>query len=389
MQATDKLVREYANRVDSGQIEHSPPQVLALERFQRVLDDLRKVPAGGPSWLTGLFGRKPEIVRGLYVHGGVGRGKTMLMDLFFAEVPTQKKRRAHFHEFMSDVHDRITASRKVHAGDPIPIVAKDIAQDARLLCFDEFHVTDIADAMILGRLFEALFGHGVVVVATSNAAPEELYKDGLNRALFLPFIALLRERLEVLAFPDGRDFRLRKLKGRSLYFSPLGEKAEAGIAELWEEFTVGHHGHPGTVRSLGREIHVPLHAGPVAAFDFKDLCAKPLGARDYLAIAKRFDTLFLSNIPVLRPAQRNEARRFINLIDTLYDNRVCLIATAEADPTTLYIEGDGADHFSRTSSRLIEMGTEAYLADRAVRASVAPMAVRTEEEEAASPPVTI
>jgi cell division protein ZapE len=367
MQARNRLVSDYMERVAAGRIEHSPPQVAALDHFQRVLDDLTAAKPAR-SWFGGWFGAEPEPVRGLYVHGGVGRGKTMLMDLFFAHADVARKRRAHFHEFMADIHTRIGEARKAHAGDPIPLVARDVAEASKLLCFDEFHVTDIADAMILGRLFEALFGHGVVVVATSNAAPDDLYKDGLNRALFLPFVALLKQKLEVVPFPDGRDFRLRKLSGRRLYFTPNDAAADAGMAELWEEFTVGHAGHPGSVRSLGRDIPVPKFAGSVAAFDFADLCEKPLGARDYLAIAKRFDTIFLKNIPVLTPAQRNEARRFINLIDTLYDNRVCLIATAEADPLSLYRAGDGADHFERTASRLIEMGTEAYLADRGARA---------------------
>lgn len=357
-------VDDYMARAQRGQLEHSPAQLEVLTRFERVARDLAEAQGTRRGWF-GSFGRKAaEPVRGLYVHGGVGRGKTMLMDLFYKHVPVARKRRTHFHEFMSDVHERVTAARKVHAGDPIPIVAAQIIEEAELLCFDELHVTDIADAMILGRLFEAIFAGGVVLVATSNVAPRDLYKNGLNRDLFLPFVDMIEARLEVLPFPDGQDYRLRQLAGRPLYFTPVDAAAKAAMDELWDEFTENADPVRGVVHSLGRAIPVPAMADGVARFDFDDLCRTPLGPRDYLVIARRFNTLLIDGIPKLGAGERNEARRLINLVDTLYDNFVCLIASAEAEPRDLYRAGDGVDLFQRTASRLSEMRTEAYLQAR-------------------------
>ena len=288
----------------------------------------------------------------------------MLMDLFFQATTFRPKRRVHFHEFMAEVHDRIGEARKSDAGDPIPLVAKAIAGKAALLCFDEFHVTDIADAMILARLFKALFEAQVVVVATSNVAPADLYKDGLNRALFLPFVELLTERMDLEELLAAKDFRLEKLAGKRLYFAPADAAAKAELGRLWGELTGNHP--PAAIDLLvkGRKLRVSQASMGVARFSFAELCEQPMGASDYLALAHAFHTMLIDDIPVLRPAQREVARRFVNLIDTLYDNRVCLIASAAAEPQELYLEGTVHFLFERTASRLIEMRSAGYLAAR-------------------------
>ncbi len=328
------------------------------------LDDLEKEllayrPKMGP--LSMLFARQQPPPRGIYIWGSVGRGKTMLMDLFYEATAFAPKRRVHFHEFMADVHARIAKARNAVPGDPIPHVARGIAKEARLLCFDEMHVTDIADAMILGRLFSALFAAGTVVVTTSNAKPSDLYKNGLNRQLFLPFIALLKERLDVFELGAEKDFRLDKLSGRQLYFYPADVSARAALDGHWSRLPGNHPGKPQTIEVLGRNIVVPLASMGVARFAFEDLCEAPLGANDYLHIAHAFHTILIDGIPSLTPDRRNAARRFITLVDALYDNRVCLIASAAAEPMALYPIGDGSDLFERTASRLTEMGSEAYL----------------------------
>ena len=366
----DGPMSAYLAMVQASEIEPNPPQAAIVERLQVVADELSAYkPASGG--LFGFFKKKAQKApRGLYVHGGVGRGKTMLMDLFFENVDFAPKSRHHFHEFMAEVHDRIGAARKKFPGDPIPIVAAEIADSTGLLCFDEMHVTDIADAMILGRLFTVLFARGVVVVSTSNAHPSELYKNGLNRQLFLPFIDLIEDYMDVVELVAGKDFRLEKLTGHPLYYSPLTASATQELDEHWTRLTgLPPEPSPMALEVLGREIKVPMAALGVARFQFEDLCAKPLGARDYLKVAHAFHTVLIDAIPVLTPAKRNEARRFINLIDTLYDNRVGLIVTAEAEPGGLYTKGDGADLFERTVSRLIEMRSENYLASRDERAS--------------------
>ena len=308
-----------------------------------------------------------EPLTGLYLYGSVGTGKTMLMDLFFEFAPIDKKRRVHFHEFMADVHDKIAKARKRQKTDPIPIVAQQIRDATTLLCFDELHVMDIADAMILGRLFQQLFDCGLVAVATSNAAPHELYPNGLNRQLFLPFVSLIEKHMTVHHLSGRKDYRLDKLRGRERYFTPADEKARHSLDEHWERLTGHHPAEELTLEILGRQLKVPMASMGVARFDFTDLCAKPLGARDYLHIAHAFHTVLIDNIPVLTPENRNEARRFINLIDTFYDNHVSLIASADAEPDGLYRIGDGADLFARTASRLIEMRSEEYLEKREQR----------------------
>lgn len=358
-----KILERYDERVALGEIEPDVAQRAAAERLCELDSALNalSVDAGPLKW---LFSKAPEPPRGLYIFGAVGRGKTMLMDLFYEETDFEPRRRAHFHEFMADVHERIGVARATIPGDPIPQVAKGIAQEARLLCFDELHVTDIADAMILGRLFEGLFSAGIVIVATSNAHPSALYKNGLNRQLFLPFIDLLQSRMDVLELKAEKDFRLDKLAGAQLYFAPADEAAKQALDAHWERLTGHHPGKPVTLDVKGRAVRVPIASMGVARFDFADLCDVPLGANDYLHIAHAFHTIIIDGIPVMDPSRRDVARRFINMIDAFYDTRTSLIASAGAEPNALYPAGHGADLFERTASRLMEMRSEGYLARR-------------------------
>ena len=363
----------YEAMLARGEIERDPAQSALVAR----LDDLNrrlgeKRLATKSSALGWLFAKKGEktITRGLYLWGDVGRGKTMLMDLFFEAAAPRRKRRVHFHEFMADVHERIHAWRQalkrgeVKGDDPIPPVAAELTNTARLLCFDEFHVTDIADAMILGRLFTRLFEAGVVVVATSNAPPDELYKDGLNRQLFLPFVALLQGHVEVVRLDARTDFRLEKLESHPVYVVPAGEAADRAMAATWTDLTGTEHGSPCELAMKGRTVTVPEAAHGVARFAFADLCEQPLGAGDYLKIAHTFHTVLVDRIPVLRDEDRSAARRFINLIDALYDNNVKLVASAAAEPAQLFALSTGYEQFAaeRTASRLIEMRSSDYLA---------------------------
>jgi cell division protein ZapE len=294
----------------------------------------------------------------------------MLMDLFFEASPVARKRRAHFHEFMLDVHERIFALRQkiklgAHEGeDPIRLVAEELFEEAWLLCFDEFHVTDIADAMILGRLFAQLFALGVVVVATSNVAPDELYKDGLNRALFVPFIHLLEQHMDVMRLDARTDFRLEKLAGLPVWYVPADAAADAALDDAWRRLTGGHDGTAQDLALKGRSLHVPRAAMGVARFSFHDLCDAPLAAADYLRLAHEYHTIIIDHVPVMTYDTRNAAKRFIILIDTLYDMNVKLIASAAAGPDALYQADEGfeAQEFKRTASRLIEMRSQAYLA---------------------------
>ena len=368
-------IRElYATNVGTGAIERDPAQQVVVARLDalnaRLASHRLARKSSSLGWLFGNRERSEVPLKGLYIHGEVGRGKTMLMDMFFATSPPTRKRRAHFHEFMADVHERIhTYRQKIKTGqvvdaDPIPLVAADIARDAWVLCFDEFHVTDIADAMILGRLFTRLFDLGVVVVATSNVAPEDLYKDGLNRALFVPFIRLLQDRMDVMRLDARADFRLEKLSGMPIWYTPIDEEADVALDLTWQRLTGTLEGEPVRVQLKGRTIHVPEAAKGAARFPFAELCEIPLGASDYLRLAREFHTLIIDHIPIMGPERRNEAKRFIALIDTLYDNAVKLIASAAAEPAALYSgdEGYEALEFKRTVSRLVEMGSEAYLA---------------------------
>jgi cell division protein ZapE len=361
----------YQALVSSGAIEADAAQARAVEAFSALEQRLERYkPVRKQGLLGRLFADKDEAPpRGLYVHGEVGRGKTMLMDLFFQHSPVAHKRRAHFHEFMADVHERIYGFRQniargeIADGDVIALTAESIFDQAWLLCFDEFHVTDIADAMILGRLFAKLFELGTVVVATSNVAPEDLYKDGLNRALFLPFIAQISAHMDVLRLEARTDFRLEKLVGVKMWLVPADDAAKAALDKAWAKMTGGAPCKPRDISIKGRVLPVPCSADGVARFSFADLCEKPLAASDYLRLAHDYHTILIDHIPVMDYAERNAAKRFIALIDTFYDNAVKLMASAAADPVSLYraTEGYEANEFKRTSSRLIEMSSQSYL----------------------------
>jgi cell division protein ZapE len=363
----------YAALVAAGKIEADPGQAV-LGRHLAVLEQrldrhrlAQKSSALG--WLFGSRDKADAPLKGLYVYGEVGRGKTMLMDLFFETSSVMRKRRVHFHEFMADAHERIhTYRQEIKNGEaaghePIQRAAGSIAEEAWLLCFDEFHVTDIADAMILGRLFTRLFELGVVVVATSNLAPNDLYKDGLNRALFVPFIAQLTRHFDVVRLDARADFRLEKLTGVPTWYVPPDAKADAALDDAWRRLAGEHAGHPHELVVKGHIVRVPKAAMGVARFTFDDLCAQPLAAADYLKIAHEFHTIILDHIPVMDYAHRNEAKRFIILIDTLYDHAVKLLASAQAPPDELYrgTEGFEVQEFKRTASRLIEMRSQSYL----------------------------
>src|SRR5208282_553949 len=366
------IAERYRALVHDRRFQYDPAQAelaLRLDALSLKLKDYRAEPK--PSAFARLIGLKGALPpRGLYVHGAVGRGKTMLMDMFFDEVETPLKRRAHFHAFMADVHARLHQWRQalkrgeVAGEDPIAPVAAQLAGEASLLCFDEFSVRDIADAMILSRLFTALFAAGVVVVATSNVAPDDLYKDGLNRALFLPFIALIEERLDIVELDARADYRLEKLKRAPVYYSPIGPKADAALDAAFLALTGHEKGDPLEIELLGRRLDVPQAIDGVARFDFDSLCRRPLGSADYLKIAQRFHTVIIDRIPALAGNERNEAKRFIILIDTLYHMRVKLIASAAGEPETLYAGRDGAEafEFARAASRLYEMRSADYLA---------------------------
>ena len=363
----------YAALVAAGKIEADPGQATLarhLTMLERRLDQHRL--ARKSSSLGWLFGKREQAgapLKGLYVYGEVGRGKTMLMDLFFETSAVVRKRRVHFHEFMVDVHERVHVYRQemkngeASENDPIQHSAAAIAEESWLLCFDEFHITDIADAMILGRLFTRLFELGVVMVATSNLAPGDLYKDGLNRALFLPFIALLERKCAVVRLDARIDFRLEKLTGVPTWYVPDDVKADAALADTWRRLAGNNAGLPHELMVRGHVVRVPKAAMGVARFSFDDLCAQPLAAADYLKIAHEFHTIVLDHIPVMDYGDRNEAKRFIILIDTLYDHAVKLLASAQAQPDELYIatEGYEVNEFKRTASRLIEMRSQAYL----------------------------
>jgi cell division protein ZapE len=366
------IAERYAARVATGAIESDPGQLRALQELARLeaeLADFRPPVKGGA--LGWLMARRPiEAPRGIYLWGDVGRGKTMLMDLFFEGAPVASKRRAHFHEFMADVHERIQRARdRLKSGglsdeDPIRLVGDEIASESTLLCFDEFHVTDIADAMILGRLFEKMFARGLVLVATSNVRPSDLYLDGLNRALFLPFIRMIEARLEVVQLDARTDFRLEKLGDVAAWHVPADGPSRKAIDRAWKRIAGEDGGSSMELAMKGRSIHVPRAGGGAARFEFADLCEKPLGASDFVRIARSFHTLVIDGIPVLSETHRNAAKRFILLVDTLYDGGVKLIASAAAEPEALLDIEDGWEplEFRRTASRLIEMRSAAYLA---------------------------
>jgi cell division protein ZapE len=360
----------YRERCRAGAIREDPAQQRAVARLQLLHEALgRYLPeAGGGGWLARLarLGQDESPPKGLYLWGPVGRGKSMLMDLFFAAAPVERKRRVHFHAFMLDVHDRIERERRARTREPVGKVAADLAAEARLLCFDEFQVNDIADAMILERLFRALFAAGTVVVATSNRRPDRLYEDGLQRDRFLPFIALLQERLDIVELDSGRDYRLARMRGRKVYHAPNDAAAHAALETAFADLTDHAEVRSETLTVLARPLLVPRVGRNVAWFSFEELCARPLAAADYLALADRYAALILEDIPRLSPRERNEAQRFHILIDTLYEARMLLVASAEVPPEEIYVAGDGAFEFQRTISRLNEMQSEDYIANRRV-----------------------
>jgi cell division protein ZapE len=359
----------YRERVQAGLIHADPAQQRVIGRLQQLHEQLRdyRPPAERRGWLDWLgLGDHGATPKGIYLWGPVGRGKSMLMDLFFAVALPEKKKRVHFHAFMLDVHERIEHERRAHTDEPVAKVAADLAAEATLLCFDEFQVNDIADAMILERLFRALFEAGTVVVATSNRTPERLYENGLQRDRFLPFIALLGERLDRVELDSGRDYRLARMRGRKIYHWPNDTAAQAALETAFADLSDHAEGATQTLTVMARPLVVPRAARNVAWFSFEELCARPLAAADYLAIAERFAAIIVEGIPRLSPQQRNEAQRFHILIDALYEARAVLVASAEVPPDQIYVAGDGSWEFERTVSRLMEMQSEEYIANRRV-----------------------
>lgn len=370
---TLSVSEELKARTKSGELIADPAQMAVAAHLDRILRDLKeRKPAQKSSALGWIFAKRRKAqtpIKGLYVYGSVGRGKTMLMDLFFSMAPIEKKRRAHFHEFMADVHNRIHAHRQklkngeTKQADPVPPVAEQLAGQAELLCFDEFTVTDIADAMILSRLFTELFARGCILVATSNVEPDNLYPDGLNRSLFLPFVGLLKQYVEILSLDSPTDYRMEKVNHLPVYLAPADAAADREMDRAWQMITKAQPEQAIEIQMKGRVVPVARSVDRLARFTFSELCEQPLGASDYLAIADRFDTVFIDHIPHLGPQKRNETKRFIILIDALYDHKVRVHATAAAEPEALLTEKKGTEgfEFDRTASRLFEMRSSDYL----------------------------
>ena len=361
MSFPDSPLAAYHQRIASGSLAPDSAQLRAAERLDGLWQELNRRPA--PRGLLGrLFAEKPAATRGLYLGGPVGRGKTMLMDLFCDSAPEPRKRRVHFAAFMLEVHGRLHALRAAGQSDAVDILARQIAGETRLLCFDEFQITDIADAMVLGRLFTGLFAGGVVVVCTSNTAPDDLYAGGLQRALFLPFIALLKTRVDVVEVAGPNDHRQGRMHGRRVYLVPADEAAETELGLIFKDLAAGAAPHPATIAvEGGRYLHIPRAGPKVAWFTASELIGEALSAADYLALVHNYDTVILSHIPRLTAEQRNEARRLITLIDVLYDNGTRLIASADCLPEFVYAHGLHAAEFERTASRLIEMQSDSWV----------------------------
>lgn len=353
---TETVLEIYEARVQAGLVRPDPAQLEALPLLERLRTELDRAPAAQPKGLRGLFSKapQPEPVKGLYLWGGVGRGKSMLMDLFFDAVRKERKRRVHFHAFMQEVHAGLHAARKKGVEDPILPVAEDIVAHIDLLCFDEMQIVDITDAMIVGRLFERLFAAGVVVVTTSNRVPDDLYKDGLNREIFLPFIEMIYARMVVHELTSTTDYRQHRLSASRAYFTPNDHEARAQIQSVWDDLT-GGDAPPLVLTVNARPVEIPAFRNGIGRAGFFDLCGHPLGPADYLAIAAAVKVLVLTDIPSLGRSNFNEARRFVTLIDALYEAKVKLICSAAAVPEMLYREGEGSFEFERTASRLREM----------------------------------
>ncbi|WP_294394245.1 cell division protein ZapE [uncultured Sphingomonas sp.] len=357
----------YDRLVAAGELKPDAAQRKVAERLDRLAHELEDQPGRG-TVLWRLLRRKPEPVRGVYLWGGVGRGKSMLMDLLYDCVHIRPKRRVHFHEFMLEMHDRLRTERAKEQGDPVMPVAAAIAAEARVLAFDEMVVNNTADAAIMSRLFTAIMDHGTTIVTTSNRPPRDLYKDGINRGLFLPFIDLIEQRLDVMTLDGPTDYRLQRLAGAPTWYAPLGDAATAAVSAAFfrlTDYPPDDRAHvPSCALTVaGRSLHVPKALKGVGVFSFKRLCGEPRGAADYLAIARAFHTVILVGIPVMGPELRDQAARFKVLIDALYEHKVKLIAAAAAAPEALYPAGDGAFEFERTVSRLMEMQSADYLAE--------------------------
>jgi len=352
---SETIAEIYAARVASGALHPDPAQEAVLPMFEDIRHHLEATKLRRRGILGGLFHKPEEVPQGLYLWGGVGRGKSMLMDLFVSHLDIAEKRRVHFHAFMQEVHSGMHTARQQGLADALAPVADALVKDLRLLALDEMQITDITDAMIVGRLFEKLFAAGVVVITTSNRPPEDLYKNGLNRQLFLPFIDMIRDRLVVHELASPSDYRQNRLAGAPTYFSPLGPEARAGIETIWKSFTDHGQPRPLVLTVKGREVELPAVCSGVARASFYELCARPHGPADYLAIAEAVRMIIIENIPRLGRANFNEARRFVTLIDALYEAHVRLVASAAAEPEYLYVEGEGSFEFERTASRLREM----------------------------------
>lgn len=353
-----KVTDLYNRRVQAGQLRADPAQTAVLPHLDRVLDQLGQAPAPRRSAWRALLGvGNPDPapgVQGLYLWGGVGRGKSMLMELMAEAAGDIPCRRVHFHEFMQEIQAGLNAARQRGEQDTVRPVAEAVAASVRLLCFDEMQITDIADAMIVGRLFQVLFERGVTVVTTSNRVPEDLYKHGLNRQLFLPFIDLIRARMQVVCLDSQTDYRQNR-HGGQVWFTPADARAKSALDTEWQALTGDAPAAPLVLTVQGRQVTLPAHADRVARSSFWDLCGRPLGAADYLAVARAVDVLLIDGVPRLSASNYNEARRFVTLIDALYEARVRLIASAADEPEQLYNEGEGSFEFERTASRLREM----------------------------------
>ncbi len=370
---TDTPVQRYRDAVASGQLKADPIQELAAEKLTSLAHALAgyQPRSGKKGWMARFgLGAKNESPppQGLYLYGGVGRGKSMLMNLFFDAAPVAKKERVHFHAFMRDIHAEIHRRRQLpmyeEEGDPIPGMADGIADNATLLCLDEMEIRDIADAMIVGRLFEKLFERGVVVVTTSNRHPDDLYKHGLQRDRFLPFIAIIKQKLDLLELESAQDYRLGRLAGQTVYHAPLGAAADAALDAAWSRLTDDAAPEPDFILVHGRRVEIPAAAHQVARFTFDDLCRTALGPTDYLAIAAQFSTVIIKDIPAMTEELKDAARRFVTLVDALYEHRTALVCSAAAAPHELYTGAEGGFEFARTASRLIEMQAADYIRQR-------------------------